>query len=158
VAAVSVTLLAGAVTVTYATMRDDGPSYGYHRCPFRSVCFFSEQNGNGDLCAWEGNDPDWLSGRETCMWTADRPVKSIFYNGDESTGLGGVAYYRGRDYTPVGEDITRPNSRMRTGCTSQHAQGNLAGTYAPLSHRFVEHCGDLPPSGRRTGPSEGTES
>ncbi|WP_171118798.1 MULTISPECIES: protein kinase [Streptomyces] len=135
-------LLAGAAAVTYATLRDDGPSYGYHRCPFGTVCFFSEQNGTGEMCSWEGNDPDWLSGEDTCMWTADRPVKSIFYNADESTGLGGVAYYRGRDYTPVGEDITRPNSRLRTGCTSQRAQGNLAGTYAPLSHRFIEHCGD----------------
>ncbi|WP_327317364.1 serine/threonine-protein kinase [Streptomyces sp. NBC_01235] len=142
VAAVAAALLAAAGTVTYATLRDEGPSYGYHRCPYPSVCFFSEQNGNGKMCAWEESDPDWLSGRETCMWTADRPVRSIYYNGDESTGLGGVAYYRGRDYTPVGLDITRPNTRMRTGCTSQHAQGNLAGTYAPLSHQLIAHCGD----------------
>ncbi|MFF8969608.1 protein kinase [Streptomyces sp. NPDC014995] len=143
VSALAGALLAGAVTVTYATLREEGPSYGYHRCPFRSVCFFSDRNGTGDMCAWEESDPDWLSGDETCMWTADRPVRSVFYNGDESTNLGGVAYYRGRDYTPVGEDITRPNSRMRTGCTSQHAQGNLAGTYAPRSHQLIEHCGDV---------------
>ncbi|MEV1066744.1 protein kinase [Streptomyces sp. NPDC050263] len=142
VTAVAAALLAGAVTVTYATLRDEGPSYGYHRCPYPSVCFFSEQNGNGEMCAWEESDPDWLSGERVCGWTADRPVRSIFYNGDESTGMGGVAYYRGRDYTPVGADLTRPNSRLRTGCTSQHAQGNLAGTYAPLSHQLIRHCGD----------------
>ncbi|MDQ0685809.1 hypothetical protein QFZ56_004772 [Streptomyces achromogenes] len=142
VGAVAGALLAAAGGVTYATLRDSGPSYGYHRCPYASVCFFSEQNGNGEMCAWEDSDPDWLSGRETCMWTADRPVRSIYYNADDSTDLGGVAYYRGRDYTPVGADVTRPRSRLRTGCTSQRAQGNLAGTYAPLSHRFIAHCGD----------------
>ncbi|WP_254075840.1 protein kinase [Streptomyces sp. P3] len=142
VTAVAAALLAAAGSLTYATLRDDGPSYGYHRCPYPSVCFFSEQNGNGEMCAWEGSDPDWLSGRETCMWTADHPVRSVYYNADESTALSGVAYYRGRDYTPVGTDITRPNSHLRTGCTSQHAQGNLAGTYAPLSHQLVPHCGD----------------
>jgi serine/threonine protein kinase len=134
-------VLALAATVTYA-MRDDGPKYGYHRCPFGSVCFFSEEFGMGEMCSWKGDDADWLSGKETCLWTRDRPVKSIFNNGDESTGLAGVAYYRGRDFTPVGVDITRKNSRNRTGCTAQRAQGNLAGTYAPLSHRWIEHCGD----------------
>ncbi|MGW7645992.1 protein kinase domain-containing protein [Streptomyces bobili] len=147
VAAITAALLAAAGTVTYANLRDEGPSYGYHRCPFPSVCFFSEQNGNGEMCAWEESDPDWLSGSETCAWTADRPVRSIFYNGDESTGMGGVAYYRGRDYTPLGTDITRPNARMRTGCTGQHAQGNLAGTYAPRSHQLIQHCGDVAPGG-----------
>ncbi|MFI6281343.1 protein kinase [Streptomyces sp. NPDC050988] len=134
-------ILAVAGTVAY-TMRDDGPTYGYHRCPFGSVCFFSEPNGTGEMCGWKGDDKDWLSGAETCAWTRGRPVKSIFNNGDEATGLAGVAYYRGRDFTPVGEDITRENSRNRTGCTAQRAQGNLAGTYAPLSHRWIEHCGD----------------
>ncbi|MFI2430458.1 protein kinase [Streptomyces sp. NPDC018693] len=137
---ITAALLAAVGTTTYVLLRDDGPAYGYHRCPFGSVCFFSEPNGTGEMCAWEKDDPDWLAGPDVCAWTADRPVRSIFYNGDESTGLGGVAYYRGRDFTPVGLDITRPNSRMRTGCTGQHAQGNLAGTYAPLSHRFIEHC------------------
>ncbi|GKQ40887.1 serine/threonine-protein kinase [Streptomyces sp. A012304] len=143
VTALAAVLLAGAATVPYALLRDEGPSYGYHRCPAKSVCFFSGPNGTGELCDWQGSDPDWLSGEETCMWTVDRPVRSVFYNGDESTGLGGVAYYRGRDYTPVGLDVTRPNNRKRTGCTGQRAQGNLAGTYAPRSHQLIVHCGDL---------------
>jgi hypothetical protein len=92
------------------------------------------------MCSWSGNDPDWLSGRDTCEWSRSKPVRSVFNNGDDSGGLGGVAYFRGRDYVPVGPDINRPNNRKRTGCTSVRAQGNLAGTYAPLSHRFIEHC------------------
>ncbi|WP_206191372.1 peptidase inhibitor family I36 protein, partial [Streptomyces niveiscabiei] len=136
-------LLAGAMTATYAYAenRSDGPTYGYHRCPYPSVCFFSGPNGTGEMCSWRDADPDWLSGRETCMWSATIPVRSIYYNADESTGLGGVAYYRGRNYVPVGIDITRPNSHMRTGCTAQRNQGNLAGTYSPLSHQLIVHCG-----------------
>ncbi|MEV5612845.1 serine/threonine-protein kinase [Streptomyces sp. NPDC052225] len=140
-------LMATALAVTYVIARDnggDGLTYGYGRCPTGHVCFFSEQNGMGDMCRWKGDDPDWLAGAETCPWTRDDPVRSIFNNGDETTGQGGVAYYRGRDFTPVGEDVTRPNSRGRTGCTPQRVQGNLAGTYAPLSHRWIEHCGDGP--------------
>ncbi|WP_415952477.1 protein kinase domain-containing protein [Streptomyces sp. KLOTTS4A1] len=140
----AVVALLAASAFTYLGLRPqsgDGLSYGYARCPLGSVCFFSEQNGMGDMCAWEQDDRDWLSGKEHCLWTREKPVRSIFYNSGESSGRAGVAYYRGRDFTPVGEDITRPDSRMRTGCTAQRAQGNLAGTYAPRSHRFIEHCG-----------------
>lgn len=33
-------------------------SFGYHRCPPDSVCFFSEHNGNGEMCDWRGDDAD----------------------------------------------------------------------------------------------------
>ncbi|KAF4406249.1 MULTISPECIES: protein kinase [Streptomyces] len=129
---------AAAVAVTYATLRDDGPTYGYHRCPAGSVCFFSEEFGNGEMCDWADDDPDWLSGDETCAWTRDRPVRSIFNNGVEAPGRGGVAYYRGTDFTAAGIDRTR--MEQRTGCTSMRQQGNLAGTYAPRSHEWVPNC------------------
>jgi len=133
-----VSALAG--TYLYVNSRPDGPAYGYHRCPYPTVCFFDGPNGTGEMCSWSGGDPDWLSGEETCAWSATRPVRSIYFNADESAGFGGVAYYRGRDYVPVGVDLTRPNSHRRTGCTSQRAQGNLAGTYSPLSHQLVANC------------------
>ncbi|MEU9782868.1 protein kinase [Streptomyces phaeochromogenes] len=131
-----------ATTVVYATREDDqGLTYGYHRCPADSVCFFSEPNGSGEMCSWDEDDTDWLSGPDTCEWTGDQPVKSIFNNSsDGENGLGAVAYFRGRDFTPVGADVTRENARNRTGCTSQRNQGNLAGTYAPLSHRWIARC------------------
>jgi hypothetical protein len=119
-------------------LREDEPSYGYHHCPLGSVCFFSEQNGNGDICSWKGDDTDWLVGKETCAWTRDRPVKSVFVNvPDDGRAPGGVKYFRGRDFTPMGIDRTR-HSR-RTGCIAVRQQGNLAGTYAPLSHRWIDH-------------------
>jgi hypothetical protein len=104
VAGLAAAVLGMAATATYA-MRGDVPTYGYHRCPIGSVCFFSEEFGTGEMCSWEGDDADWLSGKETCLWTRDRPVKSIFNNGDESKGPGGVADYRGPGFTPVGEDL-----------------------------------------------------
>ncbi|WND35605.1 protein kinase [Streptomyces sp. BB1-1-1] len=138
---VAVALAAVTASTMYAAREDDEPTYGYHRCPVASVCFFSEPNGAGEMCSWDRDDGDWLSGADTCLWTRDRPVRSIFNNSsDDSTGLGAVAYFRGRDFTPVGEDVTRKNSRNRTGCTSQRNQGNLAGTYAPLSHKWIARC------------------
>ncbi|WP_245697151.1 protein kinase domain-containing protein [Streptomyces phaeochromogenes] len=142
VGALAAATLIVATTVVYATREDDqGLTYGYHRCPADSVCFFSEPNGSGEMCSWDEDDTDWLSGPDTCEWTGDQPVKSIFNNSsDDENGLGAVAYFRGRDFTPVGADVTRENARNRTGCTSQRNQGNLAGTYAPLSHRWIARC------------------
>ncbi|CAL9569029.1 protein kinase domain-containing protein [Streptomyces sp. enrichment culture] len=140
-ALVAVALAAVTASTLYATREGDEPTYGYYRCPVDSVCFFSEPNGVGAMCSWKSDDADWLSGADTCLWTRDRPVRSIFNNAsDGSTGLGAVAYFRGRDFTPVGEDVTRKNARNRTGCTSQRNQGNLAGTYAPLSHKWIARC------------------
>ncbi|MHC0434210.1 protein kinase domain-containing protein [Streptomyces sp. O3] len=130
-------LFLGAATLAY-TQRGDTVTYGYHDCPKGSVCFFSEPNGNGEMCSWEGDDEDWLAGDERCAWTRDRPVKSIFNNSHDPAELAGVAYYRGADFTPAGFDLTRDS--RRTGCTSARSQGNLAGTYAPRSHRWVERC------------------
>ncbi|WP_405795528.1 protein kinase domain-containing protein [Streptomyces sp. NBC_01506] len=122
----------------YLTLRETPDGYGYERCPAGSVCFFSEPNGNGELCSWKADDKNWLTGRETCAWTRDRPVRSVFNNDQESKKRHDVAYYRGADWVPTGIDLTRPT--RRTGCTSVNTQGNLKGTYAPLSHRWVEHC------------------
>ncbi|MEV2192684.1 serine/threonine-protein kinase [Streptomyces phaeochromogenes] len=135
-------LIVATTALVYATREDDqGLTYGYHRCPADSVCFFSEPNGSGEMCSWDEDDTDWLSGPDTCEWTGSQPVKSIFNNSsDDENGLGAVAYFRGRDFAPVGADVTRENARNRTGCTSQRNQGNLAGTYAPLSHRWIARC------------------
>lgn len=127
-------VLGGTVYLT----QDDGPTYGYHRCPAGSVCFFSGHNGTGEMCSWTGDDSDWLTGSERCEWTREQPVRSIFNNNQERTTLHDVAYYRGVNFTPAGYDLSRPT--QRTGCTGVNQQGNLAGTYAPLSHRWVEHC------------------
>ncbi|MGP4044904.1 serine/threonine protein kinase [Streptomyces sp. 2A115] len=132
VAGLAAAVLGVAATVTYA-MRGDGPTYGYHRCPFESVCFFSEEFGMGEMCRWESADADWLPGTETCGWLRDRPVKSIFNNGDESKGLSGVAHYDGLGFTLDGEVITRESPQERTGCTARRTHADAATTCVPLS-------------------------
>ncbi|MBK1787573.1 serine/threonine-protein kinase [Prauserella cavernicola] len=117
---------------------DEEPSYGYHRCPAGSVCFFNGPNGTGEMCSWSGDDPDWLAGARVCGWTRNQPVRSIFNNNQERSERHDVAYYRGTGFVPAGHDTTRPSKRA--GCTSVNQQGNLHGTYAPASHRWVERC------------------
>ncbi|WP_406153103.1 serine/threonine-protein kinase [Streptomyces anulatus] len=113
-------------------------SFGYHRCPPDSVCFFSEHNGNGEMCDWRGDDADWPAGDRPCAWAGGGPVRSIFNNLADGRTRRDVAYYRGSDFEPAGFDRTR--EAQRTGCTKHQAMGNLAGTYAPRSHRLVASC------------------
>ncbi|GHH88811.1 serine/threonine-protein kinase [Streptomyces capitiformicae] len=117
---------------------DGKVTYGYHRCPEDSVCFFSEHNGTGKMCSWRGDDTEWLSGEETCAWAGDRPVRSVYNNIAAARDVVGVAYFRGPDFSPAGDDRRRPV--QRTGCTSINSMGNLSGTYAPRSHRLVSDC------------------
>ncbi|WP_149828262.1 serine/threonine-protein kinase [Streptomyces tailanensis] len=126
----------------FPTGPDGQVVYGYHRCPADSVCFFSEHNGNGDMCSWQGDDTDWQSGEETCAWAADRPVRSVFNNISDERERRDVAYYRGTGFQPAGYD--RRRWAQRTGCSSVNSMGNLAGTYAPLSHELLDNCSSKP--------------
>ncbi|MFE1322701.1 serine/threonine-protein kinase [Kitasatospora phosalacinea] len=120
---------------------DGKVDYGYRRCPEDSVCFFSEHNGNGEMCSWHGDDSDWLSGAETCAWAGSHPVRSAYINLDPERGLSGVAYFRGPGFNPA--DADRRRLLQRTGCSTINSMGNLAGTYAPRSHRLVSSCFSL---------------
>ncbi|MFG3256665.1 protein kinase [Streptomyces sp. NPDC048172] len=117
-----------------ATSAPSSTPYGYKRCPAGSVCFFSEQDGNGRMCSWASDDTNWQSGRDTCRWARTRPVRSIFNNDGESKRRHDVEYHWRADYEP------RKDGSSRIGCTAVNTQGNLAGTYAPRSHRWIRHC------------------
>ncbi|MFE1843922.1 protein kinase [Streptomyces sp. NPDC059515] len=112
--------------------------YGYHHCPEDSICFFSEHNGNGLMCAWHGDDADWLSGETTCDWAAGAPVRSVFNNLDDDRPDPAVAYFRNTGFRPA--DADRRRTAQRTGCTPVNSMGNLAGTYAPRSHKLIDSC------------------
>ncbi len=117
---------------------DGQAAYGYHRCPEDSVCFFSEHNGNGEMCDWQDEDTDWLTGEANCAWAGSQPVRSVYNNIAAARRLKGVAYFRGLDFRPA--DADRSRTVQRTGCTSINSMGNLAGTYAPRSHRLISDC------------------
>ncbi|MFF9149500.1 protein kinase [Streptomyces sp. NPDC014861] len=120
----------------FPTGPDGEVVYGYHRCPEDSLCFFSGHNGTGDLCVWQGDDNDWASGEEVCAWADTNPVRSIFNNVDGERPA--VAYFRGTDHTPA--DADRRRLAQRTGCSPENSMGNLAGTYAPRSHKMITSC------------------
>ncbi|WP_031003075.1 protein kinase domain-containing protein [Streptomyces sp. NRRL F-5727] len=122
----------------FPTGPDGEVVYGYHRCPSDSVCFFSEHNGNGEMCSWKEADSDWLAGERTCAWARDRPVRSAFNNIADARRLHDVEFFRGPDFSPTGKD--RRRMAQRTGCNAVNSMGNLAGTYAPRSHRLVDSC------------------
>lgn len=139
-AVVAMGLAVGLVEV----LRDDPVTYGYHHCPKLSVCFFSESYGNGEMCAWETDDRDWLArDARDCPWTRTKKVHSIFNNGDAASPLHDVAYYVGRDWRYRWKDLYR-DEHDPVGCTSVGQQGNLMGTYIVLSHRWIEECGADP--------------
>lgn len=138
-AAFALTTAAAAVVGAGAllALRDE-PAYDYERCPAGSVCFFSDYNGGGKMCRWQDDDTNWLTGRETCVWTRTGPVKSIFNNGRERPGNRDLAYF----WRP-GWKARPADGDQRIGCTLVGVRGNLAGFYSPLSHRWIPSC--LPP-------------
>ncbi|MFD5894183.1 protein kinase [Streptomyces sp. NPDC060366] len=136
-------------------LRDPPPhtsAYGYERCPAGSACFFSERNGEGEMCSWTNDDMNWLTGEETCSWTRDRPVKSVFNNDRERKRNHALAYFWEPEWKPRPAD-----GDERIGCTNVDVQGNLAGFYAPLSHKWIPSCSThhyAPPP--RTAPTAPT--
>ncbi|MEV0638902.1 protein kinase [Streptomyces sp. NPDC050619] len=117
---------------------DGNPVYGYHRCPQDHVCFFSEYNGNGEMCRWQGDDADWHTGAGSCSWAASAPVRSIFNNIADERRNRDVAYWRAANFEPAGAD--RRRMAQRSGCTTVNSMGNVAGRAAPQSHKLVDSC------------------
>ncbi|WP_328901972.1 MULTISPECIES: protein kinase domain-containing protein [unclassified Streptomyces] len=102
---------------------------GYDRCPARSVCFFPEADGQGEICAWEGDDPDWADGMNDCAWASKRPPASIFNNGGaDPNGFVNVTYFGEREL------------RGRLGCVQRGQRQNLALTSYVQSHTWAKSC------------------
>ncbi|GGT12006.1 hypothetical protein GCM10010271_13570 [Streptomyces kurssanovii] len=83
---------------------------GYDRCEPGFVCFFSGTGGEGRMCAWEGDDPDWFDGENDCSWaTAERP-RSLVNNGmPDPKGFVHVTYF------------AKPGLEQRLGCAERAA-------------------------------------
>ncbi|MET7370280.1 serine/threonine-protein kinase [Streptomyces sp. NPDC005566] len=102
---------------------------GYDRCTPGSVCFFSDADGGGEMCAWDGDDPDWFDGENDCSWAAtDRPG-SIFNNGMPDPA----------DYVHV-VYFAEPGLRQRLGCVEKGRRHDLALTSHVLSHTWAKTC------------------
>lgn len=98
-------------------------------CKKGRVCFWKGFNGTGKRCMWRHKDPNWLAGAIKCSWSDTANVRSVW---NRKGGYEGVVYYYNKNYG------------NRIGCTKpgKSNRGNLAGTYAPRSHRWTEgSCG-----------------
>ncbi|WP_156723078.1 protein kinase domain-containing protein [Streptomyces apocyni] len=104
---------------------------GYDRCARGDVCFFTQRDGQGEMCAWEGDDTDWVRGPHTCDWATTRHPRSVFNNGydtDEGEELVAVLYY------------AENRLREQLGCLGVRKKANFAKPVAVRSHTWVEHC------------------
>ncbi|MBB1242176.1 protein kinase [Streptomyces durbertensis] len=127
-AALAVTVTVGLLT---ALREDPSDHVGYDRCARGNVCFFPEPDGQGDMCAWYGNDADWNEGDLTCYWTKTRPVRSVFNNGkgveDGETFV---------DVNWFGEiDFRKP-----LGCVENGRRMNVDGDVLTNSHQWAVSC------------------
>ncbi|MFE7625356.1 serine/threonine-protein kinase [Streptomyces sp. NPDC057509] len=108
--------------------RTRGPA-GYERCPSRSVCFFPEADGRGEMCAWDGDDTDWADGMNDCAWASDRPPGSVFNNGAaDPNGYVDVTYF------------AEAQLRRRVGCVEKGQRVNLAPASRVKSHTWAKTC------------------
>ncbi|MFH8791105.1 peptidase inhibitor family I36 protein [Streptomyces sp. NPDC017941] len=62
-------------------------------CERGEICVYSGPGGTGTRCDWYPDDPDWLTGAETCTIR----VRSIWNNG-EAGGFDDVKFYFDTDY------------------------------------------------------------
>ncbi|GAP48763.1 serine/threonine protein kinase [Streptomyces azureus] len=130
---------------------------GYDRCDKGSVCFFTERDGMGEMCAWDGDDNDWTAGENHCGWAAPKKARSVFNNGhdtDAGEEFVDVAYY------------AQKRLREPLGCVEVGARENFTAPLRIRSHIWEKKCrasdarpsasqpseirvrGDGPPAGR----------
>jgi hypothetical protein len=111
---------------------DTGPAQtatGYDRCMPGAVCFFSQADGGGRMCAWTGDDTDWTGGPVGCSWAGAERPRSIFNNGmPDPNGYIHVAYF------------AEPGLRERVGCVEKGQRHDLALTSDVLSHTWAKTC------------------
>jgi hypothetical protein len=81
-------------------------------CPIEHVCFYTGDDGTGQMCAWSQDDRDWRSGTIVCSWSSSTRAQSVYNNGDSGAP---VSYYTGVGYTG------------RVGCVASGTHGNFAG-------------------------------
>ncbi|WP_306328547.1 peptidase inhibitor family I36 protein [Streptomyces venezuelae] len=120
-----------AVTLGLVMLRD-APSaeaaQGYERCPVGHACFFTEQDGQGEMCAWYDDEADWQAGIIVCAWGRDSAPRSAVNNGYPGDPLDEVRYFDDAGYQ-------RPLGCLRTG-----ERGDLHGDTTVRSLKWVPGC------------------
>lgn len=108
-----------------------GTQAAWGGCAVGDICVYTGLNGTGSVCAWDGDDPDWLGGAIKCSWAGTKNVKSIWNRGTGGAGdYRHVAFYKKADF----EDYYA--------CAAQGFKGNT-GPDAGVrlrSHEWVTTC------------------
>ncbi|MGW2386490.1 protein kinase domain-containing protein [Streptomyces sp. NPDC001658] len=104
---------------------------GYARCLQGDVCFFTEPDGRGRMCAWTHDDTNWQDGAQSCSWAAADSAGSVFNN-----GFGTAA---GETYVDV-VYFSEPSLRARLGCVENGTRANLPAGTKPRSHTWAKAC------------------
>ncbi|MGW6914463.1 serine/threonine-protein kinase [Kitasatospora sp. NPDC054939] len=104
---------------------------GYDRCARGAVCFFSEEDGQGEVCAWVDGDTDWADDTIPCGWAAGQRARSVRNNGQtraEGALSVDVLYYAGAGRQGL------------LGCVRIGERRNLPPQEHPRSHTWVPAC------------------
>jgi serine/threonine protein kinase len=103
---------------------------GYARCDRGDVCFFTESDGQGEMCPWFDNESNWLGGNITCDWAKGTNPKSAFNNGYDGDAYNDVALYSKTGWT------------SSVGCVQSNAKVNFSGGEGLFirSHKWVTAC------------------
>ncbi|WP_030043195.1 protein kinase domain-containing protein [Streptomyces resistomycificus] len=103
---------------------------GYARCDQGDVCFFTEPDGQGEMCAWYEYDDDWIGGIVTCDWAKTTRPRSAFNNG-----------YTGDPHADV-ELFREANRKKPFGCLQELQKINFPdpGGLVIRSHEWVSTC------------------
>ncbi|MFF2041953.1 serine/threonine-protein kinase [Kitasatospora sp. NPDC058170] len=129
--AVAAALAAGLLAGLLAALPSTAGASGYDRCRRGAVCFFTEADGQGEICAWVDADTDWSEGETGCPWAAQRAPRSVFNNGqDLSEGATQVDVRYFAD----------PDQRTLLGCVKNGRRRNLSGEERPQSHLWLRSC------------------
>jgi serine/threonine protein kinase len=116
-------------TAGLLALREPAPQ-GYARCDQGDVCFFTQPDGQGEMCDWYEYDDDWIGGVVRCEWAGTTRPRSAFNNG-----------YTGDPHHDV-KLFREANRKKPFGCLQELEKVNFPdpGGLVIRSHDWVRSC------------------
>ncbi|MEO3974119.1 protein kinase [Streptomyces sp. CAU 1734] len=121
-------VVAGTLMTVMVRSADTAEAAGYERCAPGHVCFFTEKDGGGEMCAWYGNERDAHSGIVACDWSEVEAPRSAVNNGSGAVPLPGAGFYQKSGY------------QEQVGCLQPRERANLDGETTIRSVKWLPSC------------------